>query len=122
MNLLGIRRGFFVRGGLVVLVRGFVVLGGLVVRGLVVRIVFGLVVRVVLGLVVRLVVVRIVVMGIVDVSWAQEPIGRKNVPDKSGFKAHFNPEHFIPVLIISSSVNFVLPWSHENFVSTKLLF
>ena len=122
MNLFGIRRGFFVRGGLVVLVRGFVVLGGLVVRGLVVRVVFGLVARVVLGLVVRIVVVRVVVIRVVDVCWAQEPIGRKYVPDKSGFKEHFNPEHFISVLIISSSVNFELPWSHENFVSTKLLF
>ena len=56
MNRFGIRLGFFVLGGLVVLVRGFVVLGGLVIRGLVVRVVLALVVRVVFALVVRSVV------------------------------------------------------------------
>ena len=75
LNRLGIRLGFFVRGGLVVLVRGFVVRGGLVVRGLVFRVVLALVVRVVFALVVRSVVVRTVVMRVVD--GAHEPTGRK---------------------------------------------
>jgi hypothetical protein len=107
LNRLGIRRGFFVRGGLVVLVRGFVVLGALVVRGLVVRVVLALVVRVVFALVVRRVVVRTVVMRVVD--GAHEPTGRKRVPDRSDFSEHFSPEHAEPVTITSSSVNFELP-------------
>ena len=107
MNRLGIRRGFFVRGGLVVLVRGLVVLGGLVVRGLVVRIVLGLVVRVVLALVVRSVVVRTVVVR--AVGGVHEPTGRKYVPDRLGFSEHFSPEHAEPVTIISSRVNFESP-------------
>lgn len=114
MNRLGILRGFFVRGGLVVLVRGLVVLGGLVVRGLVVRVVLGLVVRVVLALVrsvdgsrasrvdVRTVVVR-------AVGGVHEPTGRKYVPDRLGFSEHFSPEHAEPVTIISCRVNFESP-------------
>ena len=129
--MFGIRRGFFVRGGFVVLVRGLVVLvRGLVVRGarvvrcFVVRAVLGRVVRVVLTVVrvvltVVLVVPTVALVGVGPLGGAHEPMLTRCVPDRSGFSEHFTPEHFRDVTFTSSRVNFEPDHSHENFRSTK---